>query len=93
MAEGKLKQYLKHVKLIDPNWLPFLSENSGILLFLSFQILAMIFTFSLTLAAGVVCKGATFFMISQSAAQVSIDVCPSSFVFNSFLLQMTQSQQ
>ena len=40
----------------------------------------MIFTFSLTLAAGVVSKGATFFMISQSAAQVTIDACPTSFL-------------
>ena len=35
--------------------------------------------FSLTLAAGVVSKEATFF-ISQSEDQVTIDACPTSFV-------------
>ena len=49
-----------------------------------FQVLTIIVIFCLTLAAGVVAKGATFFMVSQIGANVSQKACADKFEFLSY---------
>ena len=41
--------------------------------------MSIVFCFCMTIAAGVVSKGATFFMVSQAAADVSIEACSDNF--------------
>ena len=49
-----------------------------------FQVLTMIIIFCLTLAAGVVAKGATFFMVSQIGKNVIQKACPENFRYFSY---------
>ena len=65
-----------------------------------FQALTMVVVFCLTLASGVVSKGATMFMVSQVAANVTRAACPERFSYFSFTIpgtvygvQLTQTEK
>ena len=66
---------------MEPNSEPFPKYIFSIC---QFQVLTMIVIFCLTLAAGVVAKGATFFMVSQIGKNVIQKACPENFGYFSY---------